>query len=528
MGILGGTLDSRAKHENDGIGGEEFGRVNPEAEHFRYTVLLIVGGEIESVIRHRVIQDLIDIVGERYVLYAPEDLLVYEYDGSQEKGLPELVVVPSSAEEVSHVVKVARRENIPIVPRGAGTSISGGAIAAARGIMLSMARLKRVLEVDPDNMLAVVEPGLVNIDLSKAVSKFGLYYAPDPSSQKACTIGGNVSENAGGPHCLAYGVTTNHVLGMEVVTSDGEIMWVGDKTRDVPGYDLPGIIVASEGTFVVVTKISVRLMRLSETVRTFLAIFDSMNDASNTVSSIIANGIVPGALEMIDKLIIQAVEPVIHAGYPSQADAVLLVELEGLKESVDEEAIAIEKICRDKHATEIRVADSPEDRERLWAGRKGAIGALGRLAPNYYILDGVVPRTKLPEVMRRVSEVSRKYNLPIANVFHAGDGNIHPNILFDEREPGLKDKVIEAGGEVMRVCVDVGGALTGEHGIGLEKQKYMPWVFTDADMEAMRKLQLAFDSSGFFNPGKIFPKDAPSEDRWRLPQMASVGSDMYI
>ena len=460
------------------------------------------------MIKQSVVQELIDIVGGQFVLYAPEDLLVFEYDGSQEKGLPEVVVVPSSAEEVSRIVQLARRENIPIVPRGAGTSISGGAIAAAGGILLAMSRLKRVLEVDPVNMIAVVEPGLVNLDLSNAVSKYGLYYAPDPSSQKACTLGGNVAENAGGPHCLAYGVTTNHVLGMEVALSDGRLIWVGGKVRDAPGYDLTGIIVGSEGTFVIVTKIIVRLMRKAETVRTFLAIFDDINDASNSVSAIIGNGIVPAALEMIDKLIIKAVEPVIHAGYPPDADAVLLVEVEGLGESVDEEAQAIEKICRDNRATEIRVADDPQERERLWAGRKGAIGALGRLAPNYYILDGVVPRTKLPDVLRKVNQICDSYGLPVANVFHAGDGNIHPNILFDERKPGMKEKVIEAGGEVIRVCIDAGGALTGEHGIGLEKQRYMPWVFTDEDMEAMRKLQTVFASSGFFNPGKIFPGEA--------------------
>ncbi|MEE9199735.1 MAG: FAD-linked oxidase C-terminal domain-containing protein [Dehalococcoidia bacterium] len=480
------------------------------------------------MIKQRVIQDLMDIVGERYVLYAPEDLLVYEYDGSQEKGLPEVVVAPTSVEEVSRIVKLARREDIPIVPRGAGTSISGGAIAAGGGIMLTMARMRRVLEVDPENMIAVVEPGLVNIELSNAVAKYGLYYAPDPSSQNACTMGGNVSENAGGPHCLAYGVTTNHVLGLEIVLSDGEVMWVGGRVRDVPGYDLTGIIVGSEGTFVIVTKIIVKLMRQPEAVRTFLAIFDDINDASNTVSAIIGSGMVPAALEMMDRLIIKAVEPVIHAGYPPDADAVLLVEVEGLRESVEEDATIVEAICRDNHAAEVRVADDPRDRERLWAGRKGALGALGRLAPNYYILDGVVPRTKLPEVLRKVNGICEGYGLAVANVFHAGDGNLHPCIAYDERKPGERERVVEAGGEIMRACVDAGGTLTGEHGIGLEKQMYMPWVFTDEDMQAMQKLQEVFSSTGFFNPGKIFPGEASSKDVWKLPSLANLGPDMSI
>ncbi|MEE9249353.1 MAG: FAD-binding protein, partial [Dehalococcoidia bacterium] len=357
------------------------------------------------MINQGVINRLIEVVGERYVLYLPEDLLVYEFDGSQAMGYPEVVVVPSSAEEISQVVKIARRENIPIVPRGAGTSISGGAIAASGGILLAMTRLKRVLEVDPDNMIAVVEPGLVNIDLTNAVSKYGLFYAPDPSSQKACTIGGNVAENAGGPHCLSYGVTTNHVLGLEVVLSDGERIWVGGKVRDVPGYDLTGVIVGSEGTFAIVTKVIVRLMRQPRAVKTFVAIYDDIVDASDTVSAIIGQGIVPAALEMMDNIVIRAVEPVIHAGYPLDADAVLLVEVEGMAESVEEEARAIEAICKENKATEVRVATDPLAREKLWAGRKNAFGALGSIAPNYYIVDGVVPRTKLPEVMKKVGEI---------------------------------------------------------------------------------------------------------------------------
>ena len=480
------------------------------------------------MINQGVINRLIEIVGERYVLYLPEDLLVYEYDGSQAMGYPEVVVVPSSTEEISQVVKIARRENIPIVPRGAGTSISGGAIAASGGILMAMTRLKRVLEVDPDNMIAVVESGLVNIDLTRAVSRYGLFYAPDPSSQKACTMGGNVAENAGGPHCLSYGVTTNHVLGLEVVLSDGEVMWVGGKVKDTPGYDLTGVIVGSEGTFVIVTKIIVRLMRQPRAVKTFVAIYDDIVDASDTVSAIIGQGIVPAALEMMDNIVIRAVEPVVHAGYPLDADAVLLVEVEGMAESVEEEARAIEVICKENKATDVRVATDPQAREKLWAGRKNAFGALGSIAPNYYIVDGVVPRSKLPEVMKKVAEICRRYEVSVANVLHAGDGNLHPIILFNERDEGMKEKVLEAGGEIMRVCIDAGGALTGEHGIGIEKQMYMPWSFTEEDMDAMRRLRGAFSSAGFFNPGKIFPDEAVAGKTWELPRLVAKGSGMYV
>ena len=333
------------------------------------------------MIPQKIIEELIGVVGERFVLYAPEDLIVFEYDGSQATGYPEVVVVPGSAEEVAQTVKIAHREGIPVVPRGAGTSISGGALASIGGILLPLTRLKKVLEVDTENLIAVVEPGLVNVDLSAAVSQFGLFYAPDPSSQKACTIGGNVSENAGGPHCLSYGVTTNHVLGLEVVLHNGDMMWVGGKVRDVPGYDLTGAIVGSEGTFVVVTKVIVRLMPKPESVKTLLAVYDDPIDATNTVSAVIGAGIIPAALEMIDNVVIRAVEKVIKAGFPMDAGAVLLIEVEGLEESTREEVSAIEEICKANKATLVRAADDPAERERLWAGRKSAFGALGKRGP---------------------------------------------------------------------------------------------------------------------------------------------------
>ena len=439
------------------------------------------------------------------VLSAAEDLLVFGYDGTIERGQPQVVVFPDSAVEVAAAVRIAVKYDLPIVPRGAGTGLSGGAVAAVGGVLIAMTRMKRVLEVDVENRTALVEPGVVNLDLSKFVAPLGFYYAPDPSSQRACTIGGNVAENAGGPHCLAYGVTTNHVLGLEIVLADGEIVWLGGGARDLPGYDLTGAVVGSEGTLCIVTKALVCLLRVPESTRTLLAIFDSIEAATNAVSAIIASGLVPAALEMLDQEIIRAVEPALHVGYPLDAGAVLLIEVEGLKEAAEEDAAKARTVCSEWGASEVREASDPIARERLWAGRKGAISAIGRVSPNYYVLDGVVPRTKLPEVMKRVSEVSERSGLRIANVFHAGDGNLHPNILFDERNPGETDRVLAAGEEIMRACVDAGGTVTGEHGIGLEKRDFMPWIFTEADMAAMHRLKAAFGAGERFNPCKAFP-----------------------
>ncbi|MGB6836150.1 MAG: FAD-linked oxidase C-terminal domain-containing protein, partial [Dehalococcoidia bacterium] len=372
-------------------------------------------------------------------------------------------------------------------------------------------------------------PGLVNLELSKAVAPLGLYYAPDPSSQRACTIGGNVAENAGGPHCLASGVTTNHVLGLEVVLANGDTLWVGGRTRDTPGYDLTGLLVGSEGTLAIVTKVVVRLMRLPEATRTLLAIFNELDEASAVASSIIAHGIVPAALEMIDREVIQAVEPALHVGYPLDADAVLLIELEGLREAVVEESEAVLNICREMGAREVRLAEEAAERERLWAGRKGSISALGRLAPNYYVLDGTVPRSRLPQVLRQVNEVGRRYGFRIANVFHAGDGNLHPNILFDEREPGVVERVLDAGREIMRLCVEAGGTITGEHGIGLEKRSYMPWIFSEVDMAAMSRLKAAFRVGELFNPCKLFPTAGGEAHQGHIQQATRMlGSDAYV
>ena len=454
------------------------------------------------------IAELERIVGPANVFWRDNDLISYSYDGSIDRGRPNAVVLPGSTDEVVAIVKAAQRHDLPIVARGAGTGLSGGAIAH-QGIMLGFSRMRRILEVDTDNMRATVEPGLVNLDLSKAIASRGFYYAPDPSSQAACTLGGNVAENSGGPHCLAYGVTTNHVLGLEVVLPNGQVVHLGGVSMagENAGYDLTGAFVGSEGTLGIVTKITLRLMRLPEAVRTLLAIFPTIDDASRTVSAIIAAGIIPAALEMMDALTIQALQRAGHPGLPADAGAVLLIELEGLDEGMAELSTVVDGICTRHHARDIHVATTAEERTSLWKARKGALGALGQLAPNYYLQDGVVPRTLLPEVLQTVQAASEKYDLPIANVAHAGDGNLHPCIVFDERIPGQTEKVIAAGADILWKCVQVGGTLSGEHGVGLEKQAYMSWLFGPADFAAMRRLKRAFDPDGRLNPGKVFPTE---------------------
>ena len=444
-------------------------------------------------------------VGAANVVHAPEDLLVYEYDCSIDREPPSIVVLPATCEEVAAVMRLAAQAGLPVTPRGAGTGISGGAIPVGQGMVVALTRMDRILEVDPANRIAVVEPGVINLDVSKAAAEHGLFYAPDPSSQKACSIGGNVAENSGGAHCLAYGMTTNHVLALEVALPNGEVVWLGDPTGQAPGYDLRGVFIGSEGTLGIVTKAVLRLLPQPEAITTLLAVFDQTDHACAAVSAVIARGIVPAAVEMMDRLAIQAVEASLHAGYPEDAAAVLLIELEGLLETVAEQSEAVAAICGEQQARTVQVAQSAEQRERLWAGRKGVAGAFGSIAPNYYILDGVAPRTKLPEVLRRVEEIAARYEFPVANVLHAGDGNLHPCILFDDRVPGAGRRVLEAGLEIMRVCVDAGGALTGEHGIGIEKQDCMAWVFSEADLGAMAKLRPAFGAGTMFNPGKVFP-----------------------
>jgi len=451
------------------------------------------------------IQELRGIVGDHYTLIEKEDVIVYEQDGSIFQVMPEIVVLPGNVEEISAVVKAARRANVPIVPRGSGTGLAGGAVPAEGGIVLSLARLDRILKIDLQNGLAIVEPGVINLDMTKAVSKDGFFYAPDPSSQAACSIGGNVANNSGGPHTLAYGVTTNHVLGMEVVLDDGKIVWLGGDVSDTPGYDLCGIFVGSEGTMGIVTKVAVRLMQTRESVRTLLAIFDRMEPATETVVDITAAGIIPAALEMMDRLTIEAVERGAPVGFPRDAEAVLLVEVEGVREQTERSVNLIQSICQRNGAREVKVARGETERQLLWKGRKGAFGALGTLAPNYYVQDGVVPRSRLPEIMKRIAAISKDFNLRIANVFHAGDGNLHPNLLFDMRTPGELDRVIEAGAAIVKACIELGGSITGEHGLGLEKKAYIGLLFNEVDLEAMARVRRAFDPDGRFNPAKMFP-----------------------
>ena len=453
----------------------------------------------------RFLKVLQGIVGAENVVYHSDDLLVFEYDGSVDRGMPEAVVFPNSTQEVSRVIALSHKAGVPVVGRGTGTGLSGGAIAPPGGIQVAFPRMNHILEVDTENRLALVEPGVINLNLDTHVRKFGLRYAPDPSSQKACSLGGNIAENAGGPHCLAYGTTTNHVLGMEVVLEDGEIVYLGSMARETPGYDLRGVFTGSEGTFGVATKITVRLLPQPEAVKTFLGIFPDVDSACTAVSAVIGHGIVPAALEMIDALSIRAVQNVMDAGYPDDAGAVLLIELEGLQEEVDEIGEEVEAALWESGPTQVRTAEKAEDRDILWVGRKGALGALGSLAPNYYLVDGVVPRTQLTQVLRRVAEISQEHGIPIANVFHAGDGNLHPCLLFDERKPGAMAAIVAAGAEVMKVCVDAGGTLTGEHGVGLEKKELMHLVFTEDDMAAMRLVREAFAPENRLNPGKIFP-----------------------
>jgi glycolate oxidase len=480
--------------------------------------------------RRDLVKALVRAVGSGGVIWRPEDVRSYEYDGTVETSLPHAVVLPQTAEQVAAVIAVCNQLEVPITPRGAGTGLSGGAVARKRGVVISTARMNRILRIDPGDRLAVVQPGVANIMVSQAAAAHGLFFAPDPSSQKACTIGGNVAENAGGPHCLALGVTTNHVLGMEVVTADGTIVRLGGSTPDTgPGYDLRGTFIGSEGTLGVVTEVTLRLLPRPASVITLLAVFDTIEQASESVSAIIGAGLVPAAIEMMDRVTLQAAEAGLQCGYPPDAGAILLVEVDGIADIVEKQAGRIRAECLEHGAMEVRLAEDDDERERLWKGRKGAIGALGRIAPNYYILDGVVPRSRLVETMGTVERVSAAYGFPIANVFHAGDGNLHPCVLFDDREPGAKQRVLEAGEAIMRACVEAGGALSGEHGIGYEKQRFMPWLYSETDMENMERLRPAFGNTGLFNPCKMLPTGTGCGETAQNPAaIRAAGQDAYV
>jgi glycolate oxidase len=451
------------------------------------------------------VKEVAAIVGPRAVLSSPYDLMLYEYDASIDRSRPDVVVFPASTAEVSAIVKVANKRRVPFVARGAGTGLSGGAVPLQGGIVIAFQRMNRILSIDYANLRAVVQPGVVNLHLSNAMTPNGFYYVPDPSSQKSCTIGGNVGENSGGPHTLIYGVTTNHVLGLEVVLPDGEVIEVGGPTLDTPGYDLTGLLVGSEGTLGIVTSITVRIVHQPEAVKTLVGIFHTVDDASNTVSGIVEGGIIPAALEMMDQIILQAVEAYIHAGYPLDAAAVLLIEVEGLRDTVDEQVQQIVGVCTANHAREVRIAQNEQERQLLWRGRKEAFGAVGRISHEFYVQDGVVPRTKLPVVLDRVNAICASYGLRVGNVFHAGDGNLHPLILFDSQVPGEVEKVRQAGMEILQACAEAGGSITGEHGVGMEKSEAMPLIFSEDDLAVMQRVRETFNPHNLCNPGKIFP-----------------------
>jgi glycolate oxidase len=465
------------------------------------------------------------LLGPRGYLELPQDLALYEYDGSVDKHPPDLVVFPRTTADVAAIVGIAREFQVPFVGRGAGTGLSGGAIPREGGIMVAFARMNRILEIDLENERAVVQPGVVNLDLTLAVQGSGYFYAPDPSSQRACTLGGNVAENAGGPHTLAYGVTTNHVLGLELVFPDGAIVETGGKESDLPGYDLTGLLTGSEGTMALVTKITVRLMRKAELVKTILAIYESSEDAGRTVAEITARAITPVAIEMLDGVMLRMVEEATHAGYPMDAAAVLLIELEGLREAVEQQVEQIREACLVSGAREVRVARTDEERELLWKGRKNAFGAVGRVSPTYYVQDGVVPRTRIAPTLNFIGKVARQYGLTISNIFHAGDGNLHPIILFDARKPGDLEKARAAGEAILTYCIVAGGSITGEHGVGMEKNELMARQFTPATLEAIRSLKLLFDPDNRLNPGKVLPTGLGCLEIRQAPLTA--GSTVY-
>jgi len=450
-------------------------------------------------------QKLIQVVGARGYLDRPEDLILYEYDGGVDKARPEMVVFPLSTDDVVRIVKITNEFKIPIVGRGAGTGLSGGAIPRSGGVIIGFARMNRILEIDLENERAVLEPGVVNLDITLAVQGQKYFYAPDPSSQRSCTIGGNVSENAGGPHTLAYGVTTNHVLGIEAVLPDGSVITTGSMEQDLPGLDLTGLLVGNEGTMVLVTKVIVRLMRAPEVVKTCLAIYDRVDDCADTVAAITAGGITPVAVEMLDGVMLRMVEEATHAGYPLDAAAVLLIELEGLTEMVEEQLEKISAVCNACRAREFRVARSAEERDLLWKGRKNAFGAVGRVSTSYYVQDGVVPRTKVAPTLREIGRIGDKYGLTISNIFHAGDGNLHPIILFNIHKPGDLEKAQKAGDAILEYCIEAGGSITGEHGVGMEKMELMGRQFSAETIDMLTAFKRLFDPECRLNPGKVLP-----------------------
>ena len=456
--------------------------------------------------RAEIVAALRAIVAGEGVIDAEEERRAYESDGlTAYRQVPMVVCLPSTTEEVAAVLRYCHETRVKVVPRGAGTSLSGGALPLADGVLLGLSKLNRILEIDFANRCVVAQPGVTNLGITDAVAHAGFYYAPDPSSQIACTIGGNVAENSGGVHCLKYGVTTNNVLGVELVLIDGEIVRLGGKHLDAGGYDLLGVVIGSEGLLGVVTEVTVRILRQPASARAMLLGFPTIEAGGECVAAIIAAGIIPGGMEMMDKPAIHAAEAFVKAGYPLDVESLLIVELDGPEAEVDDLIVRVEAIARAQGAASVRVSDSEVERERFWAGRKAAFPAVGRISPDYYCMDGTIPRKRLPEVLRRTAEMSRRFGLAVANVFHAGDGNLHPLILYDANQPGELERAEEFGAEILKLCVEVGGVLTGEHGVGVEKRDLMGTMFTDDDLAAQQRLKCAFDAEGLLNPGKVFP-----------------------
>ncbi len=443
--------------------------------------------------------------GPTDVLTDPLELLTYECDGLPHlRQKPAVVVLPSSADQVQAIVRLCHEHEIPFVARGHGSGLSGGALPIPGGVVIGLSRLNRVLDVDIPNRRVTVEPGVTNLEITRQVASHGFYYAPDPSSQQVCSIGGNVAENSGGAHCLKYGFTVHHVLGIEAVLPNGDLVRLDSAIADAPGPDLLGVLIGSEGTLAVVTKVIVRILRRPESVQTLLAAYDSISAAGLAVSEIIAAGIIPAAVEIMDSLSIEAVEAAVHPNFPP-ADSILIVELDGPVAEVREQFAEVEAICRRVGATTVEVAQDEAHRARIWKGRKGAFASMGRVTPNYYVQDGVVPRTKLPEVLERIRQLEARCGLRIGNVFHAGDGNLHPLICYDEKIPGQSALAAEVGGEILSYCVEAGGSITGEHGVGADKAEYMPRMFSADDIDVMQLVRRAFDPKGICNPGKVFP-----------------------
>jgi glycolate oxidase len=479
------------------------------------------------------IPQMIATCGAGNVITDPLELRTYECDGlTVHRALPALVVLPGTAEETASVVRECVRHSVPFVARGSGTGLSGGALPREDGVLIVMSRMRRILEIDPASRRAIVEPGVTNLSVSKAAAPFGLFYAPDPSSQVVCSVGGNVAENSGGAHCLKHGFTVHHVTGLQLVTPAGELTWIGDGSGVTTGYDLLGAFIGSEGTLGIVTKIVVKLMPLPEVVHVLLAAYGSTSQAGSAVSDIIAAGIVPAAIEIMDALIIEAAEAAVHCNYPAGAGAVLIVELDGPAAEVEAELETVRSLCQAAGATEIRAADDPAERAVIWAGRKSAFAAVGRISPSFIVQDGVVPRTALGAVLAKIASLSAEAGVRVANVFHAGDGNLHPLVLYDDASPGETIAAEELSGAILDTCLEYGGSITGEHGVGVDKSRYMPKMFDADDLDTMQLVRCAFDPASLCNPGKIFPTprlcgEVPGHRRAPHPAVAAGQAEIF-